>query len=97
MLCNIKFSKIQLTFLQKLYNIIPIRGDMAQLVERCVRNAQARGSNPLISTRLSLSGTPLRLFFSGSSFLYKHLNKDFLAIVRDLEYNKCIKFEVRHA
>jgi hypothetical protein len=29
--------------------------------------------------------------------LYKHLNKDFLAIVRDLEYNKCIKFEVRHA
>ena len=26
------------------------RGDMAQLVERRVRNAKARGSNPLIST-----------------------------------------------
>lgn len=25
-------------------------GDMAQLVERRVRNAKARGSNPLIST-----------------------------------------------
>ena len=28
---------------------------MAQLVERCVRNAQARGSNPLISTKKGLS------------------------------------------
>ena len=27
------------------------RGDMAQLVERRVRNAKARGSNPLISTK----------------------------------------------
>ena len=26
------------------------RGDMAQLVERRVRNAKVRGSNPLIST-----------------------------------------------
>ena len=26
-------------------------GDMAQLVERRVRNAKARGSNPLISTK----------------------------------------------
>ena len=30
--------------------ILPF-GDMAQLVERCVRNAQVRGSNPLISTK----------------------------------------------
>ena len=29
------------------------RGDMAQLVERRVRNAKARGSNPLISTKIS--------------------------------------------
>lgn len=26
-------------------------GDIAQLVERCVRNAEVRGSSPLISTR----------------------------------------------
>ena len=26
-------------------------GDIAQLVERCVRNAEARGSSPLISTK----------------------------------------------
>ena len=31
------------------------RGDMAQLVERRVRNAKARGSNPLISTKISQS------------------------------------------
>lgn len=27
-------------------------GDIAQLVERCVRNAEVRGSSPLISTKL---------------------------------------------
>ena len=27
-------------------------GDIAQLVERCVRNAEVRGSSPLISTIL---------------------------------------------
>ena len=32
------------------YNVF-VRGDMAQLVERRVRNAKARGSNPLISTQ----------------------------------------------
>lgn len=26
-------------------------GDIAQLVERCVRNAEVRGSSPLISTK----------------------------------------------
>ena len=27
-------------------------GDIAQLVERCVRNAEVRGSSPLISTKI---------------------------------------------
>ena len=30
-------------------------GDMAQLVERLVRNEEASGSNPLISTKLNLN------------------------------------------
>ena len=33
------------------YNVF-VRGGMAQLVERRVRNAKARGSNPLISTKI---------------------------------------------
>ncbi len=32
---------------------MPLRGDIAQLVERCVRNAEVRGSNPLISTNIN--------------------------------------------
>jgi hypothetical protein len=33
------------------WNGAPAPGDVAQLVERLVRNEEARGSNPLISTR----------------------------------------------
>lgn len=36
---------------------------MAQLVERRVRNAKARGSNPLISTKKNTSRTLFGLFF----------------------------------
>ena len=36
---------------KKLYNKTTIFGDMAQLVERLVRNEEASGSNPLISTK----------------------------------------------
>ena len=32
-------------------------GDIAQLVERCVRNAEVRGSSPLISTTASEQGS----------------------------------------
>ena len=32
------------------YIIVNVCGDMAQLVERLVRNEEASGSNPLIST-----------------------------------------------
>ena len=39
------------------------RGDMAQLVERRVRNAKVRGSNPLISTSQNTSWTPQLVFF----------------------------------
>ena len=34
----------------------PVRGVVAQLVERCVRNAEVRGSNPLDSTSFHPSG-----------------------------------------
>ena len=37
-------------------------GDMAQLVERRVRNAKVRGSNPLISTTKKTSRTLFGLF-----------------------------------
>ena len=34
-----------------------MKGDIAQLVERCVRNAEVRGSSPLISTTASEQGS----------------------------------------
>ena len=37
-------------------------GDMAQLVERRVRNAKARGSNPLISTIFHKKGAKISSF-----------------------------------
>lgn len=40
-------------------------GDMAQLVERRVRNAKVRGSNPLISTTKKTSRTLFGLFYFG--------------------------------
>ncbi len=47
----------QLTKTAKNYKLIDINikmcGLIAQLVERCVRNAEARGSNPLKSTRIT--------------------------------------------
>lgn len=44
---------------------------MAQLVERLVRNEEASGSNPLISTKRNLNRTTLwRLGFS--FFTHKH-------------------------
>ena len=43
----------------------PIFGDIAQLGERCVRNAEVTGSNPAISTNKKETGNrPLSLFFA---------------------------------
>ncbi len=50
---------------KKLYNKTTIFGDMAQLVERLVRNEEASGSNPLISTKKSTSRN-LSIFLSKS-------------------------------
>ena len=44
-----------LTKAQKCDIISNVQGDMAQLVERLVRNEEASGSNPLISTKLNLN------------------------------------------
>ena len=38
-------------------------GDVAQLGERSVRNAEAEGSNPFISTMITLDSDLLRVFF----------------------------------
>lgn len=38
-------------------------GDVAQLGERSVRNAEAEGSNPFISTMVILDSDLLRVFF----------------------------------
>lgn len=47
------------------------RGDMAQLVERRVRNAKVRGSNPLISTTFYQSAPVADWFFIFLYFLLK--------------------------
>ena len=50
---NIKnYSEKSLTNKKEKYIIVNVCGDMAQLVERLVRNEEASGSNPLISTNL---------------------------------------------
>ena len=38
-------------------------GDIAQLVERCVRNAEVRGSSPLISTTVRLKSRKFQTGF----------------------------------
>ena len=49
---------------KKLYNKTTIFGDMAQLVERLVRNEEASGSNPLISTKKGeLSNSPFLFLY----------------------------------
>ena len=50
---NIKnYSEKSLTNKKEKYIIVNVCGDMAQLVERLVRNEEASGSNPLISTNM---------------------------------------------
>ena len=44
-------------------------GDMAQLVERRVRNAKARGSNPLISTKIPYKCTVFFLYRGFHDFI----------------------------
>ena len=52
---------------------------MAQLVERLVRNEEASGSNPLISTKRNLNRTTLwRLGFSFFIHEYKIVFRAFL-------------------
>lgn len=52
---------------------------MAQLVERLVRNEEASGSNPLISTKRNLNRTTLwRLGFSFFMRKYKIVLRAFL-------------------
>ena len=50
-------------------------GDMAQLVERRVRNAKVRGSNPLISTTLYQSAPLADWFFIFLVFFVQNINK----------------------
>ena len=50
-----KSIKKSLTNEKERYIIDNALGDMAQLVERLVRNEEASGSNPLISTKLNLN------------------------------------------
>ena len=57
------------------------RGDMAQLVERRVRNAKARGSNPLISTSQNLKRTPFeRVTVLGFLFCVDILDCNLLSV-----------------
>ena len=61
------------------YIISFVNGDMAQLVERLVRNEEASGSNPLISTKKDLKRTTLwRLGFSFFTHEYKIVLRAFL-------------------
>ena len=53
---------------KKLYNNNTF-GDMAQLVERLVRNEEASGSNPLISTTKK-TATAVFFFYDGDKFRY---------------------------
>ena len=53
--------KKSLTKERERYIIDNAHGDMAQLVERLVRNEEASGSNPLISTKTK--NTPSGVFF----------------------------------
>ena len=46
-----EISTYLLTNTKERYIIVNAHGDMAQLVERLVRNEEASGSNPLISTK----------------------------------------------
>ena len=57
-----KSNKKLLTKKEKSYIIKIVLGDMAQLVERLVRNEEASGSNPLISTKAK--NTPWGVFFA---------------------------------
>ena len=53
----IKHGEKSLTNKKEKYIIVNVCGDMAQLVERLVRNEEASGSNPLISTKNDLIRT----------------------------------------
>ncbi len=61
--------------------IIEKRGDMAQLVERLVRNEEASGSNPLISTKRNLNRTTFRFrFFFFYLYNFKIVLRAFLFV-----------------
>ena len=71
--------KKSLTKAQKCDIISNVQGDMAQLVERLVRNEEASGSNPLSSTKRNLNRTTLwRLGFSFFTHEYKIVLRAFL-------------------
>ena len=56
--------KKSLTKERERYIIDNAHGDMAQLVERLVRNEEASGSNPLISTKKGeLSNSPFLFLY----------------------------------
>jgi hypothetical protein len=48
-----------------------LRGDVAQMGERCVRNAQVEGSNPFISTRNN-KGFMISCFMNPFLFVFTH-------------------------
>ena len=77
--------KKSLTKVQKCDIISNVQGDMAQLVERLVRNEEASGSNPLSSTKRNLNRTTLwRLGFSFFARKYKIIFMAFLWVKETL-------------
>ena len=59
--CSAKFEKMLDNISCRCYNFLQRNGLVAQLGERCVRNAEVKGSNPSRSTK---KGTPPKRRFS---------------------------------
>ena len=76
--CSAKFEKMLDNISCRCYNFLQRNGLVAQLGERCVRNAEVKGSNPSRSTK---KGTPPKRRFS---FLQRRGSKR--AVVNDVPF-----------
>ena len=76
--CSAKFEKMLDNISCRCYNFLQRNGLVAQLGERCVRNAEVKGSNPSRSTK---KGTPPKRRFS---FLQRRGTKR--AVVNDVPF-----------
>ena len=76
--CSAKFEKMLDNISCRCYNFLQRNGLVAQLGERCVRNAEVKGSNPSRSTK---KGTPPERRFS---FLQRRGSKR--AVVNDVPF-----------